>query len=481
VSQPPGFEEQLTRVLRRHIEGFEALVSTERLSAGASQETYRLVIRDAAGERRLAMRRAPGGLKSKRAPGHPGMGTGTEALLMRTARQAGVPEPEVYAVLEPADELGEGFVMEWLDGETLGARIVRLEALAGVRARLAYQCGEILARIHAIDLAPTGLDRLLESRAPVALVEQTWEHYKEFNTPQPMIDYTARWLREHLPENTAQTLVHNDFRNGNLMVTQQGIVAVLDWEIAYIGDPMRDLGWLCTNSWRFGRSDLPVGGFGRYEDLFGGYEAVSGKKVDPGHVKFWEVYGSFWWAVGCLDFAEQYRTGPDKTVERLAIGRRSSECQVDCANLVIPGQATLIEPKSLDSDLDMPRTDELVRSVRDYLLGDVMAATEGRLKFMARVASNSLDIVLRELSLGQAHRNLEHERLCALLGANEDLQTLRWRLVHALRDGGMALDTPGLAEHLRQTVANQVAIDQPGYSGLRTALGARSVNPGRDS
>ena len=219
MAQTVGFEVQLTAVLRRHISGFAALVSMERLSAGASQETYRLVIRDAAGERRLAMRRAPGGLKSKRAPGHPGMGTGTEPLLMRTARQAGVPEPEVYAVFEPADGLGEGFVMEWLDGETLGARIVRSEALAAIRAKLAYQCGEILARIHAIDLARTGLDRLLEPRAPAALVEQTWEHYREFNTPQPMIDYAARWLMEHLPEATAKTLVHNDFRNGNLMVT----------------------------------------------------------------------------------------------------------------------------------------------------------------------------------------------------------------------------------------------------------------------
>ena len=59
-----------------------------------------------------------------------------------------------------------------------------------------------------------------------------------------------------------------------------GVVAVLDWEIAHIGDPMRDLGWICTNSWRFGRADLPVGGVGSYEDLFAGYESVSGEPVE---------------------------------------------------------------------------------------------------------------------------------------------------------------------------------------------------------
>ncbi len=468
---PVDFETKLAAVLRRQIDGFKALLSVERLSGGASQETYRLVIRDAGGERRLAMRRAPGGVESVRIAGHPGLRT--EATLMRCAREAGVPEPEVYAVLEPSDELGDGFVMQWLDGEALGARIVRAESLAGIRAELAFQCGQILARIHAIDLHDTGLDQLLDPMDPAAFVEQTWERYKLLNTPQPMIDYAGCWLRAHLPKNPRATLVHNDFRNGNIMVSPDGVVAVLDWEVAHIGDPMRDLGWICTNSWRFGRSDLPVGGFGEYADLFRGYESVSGTKVDPTQVKFWEVFGSFWWAIGCLGMAEHFRSGPDKTVERPGIGRRSSECQVDCANLLIPGPVELVEGAPFSSTLDMPRTDELVSSVRDYLRGDVMAATEGRINFLARVASNSLDIVLRELSLGAPQRALEQQRLRVLFdaSADDDLEALRWRLVHALRNGSMPLDEPGLADHLRQTVVNQLAIDQPGYSGLKTALG----------
>lgn len=462
------FLTRLTAVLERELPGFETLVSAERLSGGASQETYRLVVRDTNGERRLAMRRSPGGIESLRAPGHPGLRA--EALLMRCARDVGVPEPQVYVVFKPDDGLGDGFVMQWLDGEALGARIVRAEALELIRPRLAYECGEVLARIHAIDLGKTGLDGLLDPMPPAAYVEQTWERYKAFNTPQPMIDYAGRWLLDHLPRDARATLVHNDFRNGNIMVGPAGIVAVLDWEVAHIGDPMRDLGWICTNSWRFGRSDLPVGGFGEYADLFAGYEAVSGRGVDRLHVKFWEVFGSFWWAVGCLGMAEHYRTGPDQTVERPGIGRRSSECQIDCVNLLIPGAVTLVESKPFDSHLDMPRIDELVGSVRDYLRGDVMAATQGRTNFLARVAANSLDIVLRELSLGDAQRALELQRLRALFGTSEDLETLRWHLVHGLRDGSIGLDSPVLTNHLRQTVANQVAIDQPNYSGLKTAL-----------
>lgn len=467
------FATKLSAFLARVIPDFRELIAHERLSGGASQETYRLRVLTSQGERKIAMRRAPGGgatitgVVHEHVIGHPGLRT--EALLMQSARKVGVPEPEVYGVIDEASGLGDGFVMEWIEGEALGARIVRHEAFAALRPKLAYECGQVLARIHAIDLGATGLDKLLDPMTPDEFLEQTWQRYQVLQTPQPMIDYAARWLKDNLPKSYKKALVHNDFRNGNFMVNAERMVAVLDWEVAHIGDPMRDLGWICTNSWRFG-GNKPVGGFGEYADLFAGYESVSGRKVDPQQVKFWEVFGSFWWAVGCLGMAEHYRSGPDKTVERPAIGRRTSECQIDCVNLLIPGPAELIQAHPSDSQLDMPRADELLISVRDFLRGDVMSTTTGRTNFLARVASNSLDIVLRELAVGVEHRHLELSRLRNLLGPEDDLQTLRWQLVRALRDGSMALDTPGLAEHLRVTVLNQVAIDQPNYSGLKTAL-----------
>lgn len=462
------FDNNLAACLARAIPGFVSFKRADRLSGGASQETYRIEIEAADGDRLLAMRRAPGGEHVDPAPGHPGLDV--EALLMRSARDAGVPEPEVFHVLTEADGLGDGFIMEWLEGIALGARVVRSPDLDGIRNRLAYLCGEILAKIHQIDLDRTGLRQRLSVLPPEVYVEQYWERYREYDTPQPMIDYTGRWLMDHCPKDSAHTLVHNDFRNGNVMFSPDGVVAVLDWEVAHIGDPYRDLGWICTNSWRFGRSDLPVGGFGTYEDLFAGYESVTGQPVDRDRVKFWEVFGSFWWAVGCLGMAEHYRTGPDKTVERPAIGRRSSECQVDCVNLLIPGPVDLVDPGN-ELDLDMPRLDELLISVRDFLHGDVMAETEGRTNFLARVAGNSLDIVLRDLSLGAKGRGQELARLQHLFEASgAGLNELRWRLVRGLRDGSIPLDRAGLTDHLRQTVVNQIAIDQPKYSGFQNAI-----------
>jgi len=464
------FENKLEQVLTREVKGCSKLVSAERLSGGASQETYRLVATVDGSESLFALRRSPGGEYVEPVPSHPGLAV--EALLMQCARDAGVPAPEVFYVLQNEDGLGDGIIMEWLEGEALGARIVRSDEFVEIRPKLAYECGRILARLHNIDLEKTGLDKKLGVIPPDQFIDQMWDRYKLMQTPQPMIDYAARWLKENVPGDFEMSLVHNDFRCGNFLITREKVVAILDWEVAHIGDPMRDLGWICTNSWRYG-SDLPVGGFGDYEDLFRGYEDESDKKVDPNRVKFWEVFGSFWWSVGCLGFVEQYRSGPDQSVERPAVGRRTSECQVDCVNLLMPGPVDLVAPSSSSSTLDAPRADELLTSVRDFLRQDVMAETSGRANFLARVASNSVDIVIRELTLGQGCRQGETSRLQEFYDCNDDLETLRWRLVDELRDGSQSLQDDRLKSHLRSTVVNQIAIDQPKYSGYRKAIATK--------
>ena len=258
-------EQSLGTVLQRELPGFQSLQSCEQLTAGASQETYRLTLQTDDGSRHLALRRMQPNLSQASSVGT--ILPDTEARLFQLATAAGIPGPGVVYILQPSDALGNGFLMDWLQGETLGQRVVRSEALAGVRPRLARQCGEILGRIHNLDWHSAGLDDALPTVAPATLVDDTWANYRDLNVPVPMIDFAWRWLRDHLPEQPRTTLVHGDFRNGNLMVAPDGVNAVLDWELAHIGDPVRDLGWLCVNSWRFGQADLPVGGFGAVEDL----------------------------------------------------------------------------------------------------------------------------------------------------------------------------------------------------------------------
>ena len=468
MAHEEGFEDLLSSVLTAHVPDCLSLEKIERLSGGASQETYRLIINTSIGQRKLAMRRARGGSDDGELGIRPGLDV--EAALFNHARAAGIPEPRVHHVLEENDGLGQGFIMEWIDGEALGAKISRSPDFENQRKTLAFECGVILARIHSIDLASTSLDRVLQVVTPKSFVMETWERYQSFQTPQPMLDYTARWLLDHLPEDGALTLVHNDFRNGNFMVDPvKGIVAVLDWELAHIGDPMRDLGWLCTNSWRFGVADKPVGGFGTREELFAGYESVTGKSVDAEHVKFWEVFGSFWWSTTCLGMVEMHRNGNDPSVERPAIGRRSSEGQIDCVNLLFSGPVSL--PSSLVSpSQEMPRPDELLVSVRDFLRGEVMEETRGRTQFLGRVAANSLDIVLRELELGPDLHDYQVKSLSKILKKTGSRDELMQTLCERLRIPEAEPLGTELQVFLRNSVAGQVAIDQPRYSGLTRAL-----------
>ena len=125
-----------------------------------------------------------------------------------------------------------------------------------------------------------------------------------------MFELALRWLRERDPGPSKEvTLVHGDFRHGNLIIGPDGVRAVLDWELAHFGDPMEDLGWICVNSWRFGEIDKPVGGFGTREDLFAGYEEA-GRKVDPDRVMFWEVMGTLRWGIMCCGMMQRFRNGP---------------------------------------------------------------------------------------------------------------------------------------------------------------------------
>jgi len=458
------FTQALETILAREVSGYTGLASCKKLTAGASQETYRIACSSDSGEVLLALRRAVPTAEINSAV--PSIHLKTEAKLLELAADGGIAVPEVLAVLHDTDGLGTGFLMQWLEGETLGQRIVRADEFADLRPKLAFECGVQLARIHALDWAVAGLEGDLPGITSPALIDETWASYNELNIPQPMIDYTWRWLQQNLPTSSRKSLVHGDFRNGNLMVTPTGLSAVLDWELAHLGDPMRDLGYLCVNSWRFGQRDLPVGGFGEIDDLLAGYKSVSGVEVSKEEVHFWQVFGSFWWAVTTLRMAQTWRTGENPGVERPVIGRRSSEAQMDCVNLLIPGDFALpTSSEKLDSGTQIPMPGELLESVRHFLREDVATTTDSHTRFMARVAANSLGIAQREMLHGPGLAAAEGGRLESLLGKGGELDSLRWELVTALRQD-ISLDIPELQRHLRYTVAGQLAIDQPHYSAL---------------
>jgi aminoglycoside phosphotransferase (APT) family kinase protein len=321
----------LERCVASWCPGAASVSGLVRLSGGASQETWSFDIVRASGNIGAILRRAPVGYGA--APAR-AAGLNTEAKLMQRAPEAGVPSPRVLYVLEPQDDLGTGFIMDRVEGETIPRKILRDEKLASVRPKLARELGGILANIHGLPQA-----QLPELRSMTATKEiaELGRDISGFDWPRPVFELALRWLRDHNPGPPKKiALVHGDFRHGNLIIDASGVRAVLDWELAHLGDPMEDLGWICVNSWRFGEIDKPVGGFGSRQELFAGYEEATGHPVDPGAVMFWEVMGTLRWGVMCCGMMQRFRTGPEHAIERAMIGRRASETEIDLLRLLAP-------------------------------------------------------------------------------------------------------------------------------------------------
>ena len=323
-------EALLGRCVASWYPGATGVINAIRLSGGASQETWSFDIEQPGGNVGAILRRAPQGYGA--APAR-AAGLNAEAILMQRAYDAGVPSPRVLHVLQPDEGLGTGFIMERVEGETIPRKILRDQEFAQVRPKLARQLGSVLAGIHGLELSTLPELRRMTAAKEIAELERD---YRSFDWPRPVFELALRWLRDRDPGPSAEiTLVHGDFRHGNLIIGLDGLRAVLDWELAHFGDPMEDLGWVCVNSWRFGHIDKPVGGFGSREELFAGYEAA-GRSVDPDRVMFWEVMGTLRWGVMCCGMMQRFRIGPEHSVERAMIGRRSSETEIDLLRLLSP-------------------------------------------------------------------------------------------------------------------------------------------------
>jgi aminoglycoside phosphotransferase (APT) family kinase protein len=301
-----------------------------RLSGGASRETWAFEAVALGGARHgLVLRRDPSASESS------GTDRSTEYALLEVAGRHGVPVPHVRALLEAADGIGSGFLMDHIDGETIARRILRDDEYAKARELLAGQCGTVAAAIHAI---PTEELPPLAVQDAVTLLAQYRAVLDTTGEPHPAFELGLRWLEARIPPPPERpALVHGDFRNGNFIVGAEGLRAVLDWELAHLGDPIEDLGWLCVKSWRFGNTDRLVGGFGGLDALLDAYEAAGGGRVDRDAVRFWLAFGTLKWGVICIMQAFTHLNGVVHSVELATLGRRVAEMEWDLLDIMDGG------------------------------------------------------------------------------------------------------------------------------------------------
>ncbi len=311
-----------------------------RLTGGASRETWSLdatIERDGAATETLPLilqRDVRGAPKELTRP--------MEFHLMKAAFDEGVRAPEPLWVGDEAVGSGESFFVRRIDGETLPRRLLREDLYAPARAALPEQLGALLAQIHAIPVEKHGLASLPAPPPGVSPAVHEVDRYENIfrmiaPEPHPAFELAFRWLRQHpviaAAAPTSRTLVHGDFRIGNVLFGPEGLRVMLDWELAHIGDPMEDMGFICVRSWRF-RGPKPVGGIGDREPFFAAYEAAGGAKVDPERVRFWEVFGNLRWGIICLSQARTYLDGISKSVELASIGRRTAETEWELLELI---------------------------------------------------------------------------------------------------------------------------------------------------
>ena len=324
---------KLQAALTRHLGHAVEVGDLVRLTGGATKQTFSFAIVDAGIARKLIMQRSGATQPTKRdGKTTPRLDGESDARLTMAAAAKGVQVPKVVVILQQDDGLGSGYVTEFVEGQTLGAKIARDPAFLPAHEKMTEQAGIMLARIHAID--PATVPFLMQHDA----ADQVRIYRRIVETSPlrlPALEFGLRWAEKNLRQRSEMRVNHGDFRNGNFIATPEyGIRAMLDWEVGHIGDPMQDLGWFCVKTWRFGGSK-PAGGFGTREALFAAYEKESGRTVDVEAVRFWEAFGSVKWAVMCLRKGLQYtEPGQKLDLEQCAIGRRIEEPLYDFFNLI---------------------------------------------------------------------------------------------------------------------------------------------------
>lgn len=448
VAPAPPRNGELAAALGRVLGG--EVVDLARLSGGASRETWAfdLVAPGADGPRPLILQRRRSG---DGPTGHPPR---IEAALLRAAASWGVPVPGLVGQGED-DGLGAPWlVVQRIEGESIPRKLLRDERYADARARLPGQCGRAAAALHAIpvDDLPK-LDDQDQLQAFGSLVGV-------LDPPRPALELGRRRLEATRPAagRTRRTLVHGDFRTGNLLVGPDGLRAVLDWELAHLGDPLEDLGWFCLRSWRFG-SPHRAGGFGSVDELLAAYETEAGVRVDPEALRWWEAYGALKWAVICLLQAGVHLSGASRSVELASIGRRAYESEWDLLELLGAKPAKDDPPPRMSGPITdaHPSATQLVEAVREFLAGDVMDRTQGSTRYHARVAARTLGVVERELAIGPAVA-AAHDRRLEALGFADDAE-----LVEAIRAGKLDDRWDEVSSAVAASVRDQLLIANPDW------------------
>jgi aminoglycoside phosphotransferase (APT) family kinase protein len=322
TAQPTDPFDDIRRAVRRRFGAAAKIDNIVSPTLGGSNRTVVFDLVEGAARRRLVSRQ-----ETYSAEDSPFLAPSDQFKVMAAAHRHRLPVPEPVFEYDETDSMGHGFVTAFVQGETMPKKIVGDPIFAQARSRLAGQLAEFAAGLNAVPLDEVAfLEPVADSIDPIQAQQARYDFYAEAH---PAIELGLRWLERNRPPKGKRVLVHGDFRNGNFMIDENGLVAVLDWECSHIGSGIEDLGWLCTRSWRFGRNDLSAGGFSPRQPLFDAYAAASGQPIDADGVRYWEIFGLMRWAIINIMQAHGHVFGGRRSVVFAACGRNTSQIEYD--------------------------------------------------------------------------------------------------------------------------------------------------------
>jgi len=306
-----------------------AVVALERMSGGAVQENWALDAELDGELHRWVLR------TDARATVRESLTRAQEFAVLKVAHAAHVLAPEpLFLCDDPAVTGRRFFIMQRLPGVAAGHRVTRDSNLVPDRGRLARELAENLARLHRITPAHAGLEFLR-----TMLARDCIAHYRSYldtlSHPYPALEWGLRWCEINAPGREETTFIHRDYRTGNYLVHDGRLAGVLDWEFPAFGNPLEDVGWICARCWRFARPDRVVGGIAGVEDFIPEYERVSGRRVSPDDLNYWQVMAHLRWAIIALQQVERHLSGIEPSLELALTGHIVGQLELEILNLAV--------------------------------------------------------------------------------------------------------------------------------------------------
>ncbi len=302
--------ERLVAYLSKRWGSAVSLMEISQIPGGASRETFRLRVSTADGERGIIVRRDPPSslIDTERA---------LEYQTYEAVYAAGFPVPEPLLLEEDPGVLDHPFsVMAEVAGCESSAANFSLPPWAEQRALIGEQKWTLLGTLASQAPAALGLEAFMDPPQHAARRElDYWAGVIRSDAmhPEPIAEAAIRWLQRELPPPSPQhCLVHGDYRSGNFLYDRGGeIRAVLDWEMAHIGDPLEDLAWSLDPLWSWSEPELAGGLLPRLQaiDI---WQAASGLTVDREAFRWWQVFASLKGLAIWISSSEDFRRGSSK-------------------------------------------------------------------------------------------------------------------------------------------------------------------------